>query len=87
MLLVLKEANYMSLERGFAYLLMRMIEEEDEGDDGETLEPWGKHRKLLEALAWLVEEWGRRSREVVEKRRNEIKWGKGVLGFQKRVFF
>lgn len=56
MLLVLKEANYMSLERGFAYLLMRMTKEEDEGDDGETLEPWGKHWKLLEALAWLVEE-------------------------------
>ena len=43
MLLVLKEANYTSLERGFAYLLMKMREEEDEGDDGETLEPWGKH--------------------------------------------
>lgn len=38
-LLVLKEANYMSLERGYAYLLMRMRKEED---DGETLEPWGK---------------------------------------------
>ena len=43
MLLVLKEANDMSLERGFAYLWMRMRKEEDEGDNGETFEPWGKH--------------------------------------------
>ena len=53
---------------------------------GETLEPWGKHRKLLEGLAWLVEQWGRRSRDVVEKRRNEMKWGNGALGF-KRGFY
>ena len=43
MLPVLKKENYMSLERGFTYLLMRMRNEEDERDDGETLElgnPW-----------------------------------------------
>lgn len=63
------EANYMRIGDGYAYLMVKVRNKEDEGDGGDALEPWGSLENPFLGME-------RRSMESVEKGRDEMRWEK-----------